>query len=105
MLPGSKGHTPSEKGLHRQLVGNNTARDNLEEMLIEIHKIMEDTDTSAARFNTAHTLKLKQLLRAALKENYKQKMFLLLATGVDTRRGCLQVLGHGPNYPTTLPRV
>jgi hypothetical protein len=81
MLPGSKGHTPSEKGLHRQLVGNNTARDNLEEMLIEIHKIMEDTDTSAARFNTAHTLKLKQLLRAALKENYKQKMFLLLATG------------------------
>ena len=80
VLPaGIKGDTPSEKGLHRQLVDNNTARDNLEELLIEVNNTKEDTDANTAKFNTARKLKLKQLLRAALKANYEQKMFLQLA--------------------------
>ena len=67
MLAGIRGDTPSDNGLHRQLVNNKTARDNLEELLIYVNNTMEDTDLIAAKFNTTRKLKLKKLLRAALK--------------------------------------
>ena len=37
MLASIKGNTPSEKSLYRHMVDNNTATENLEELLLEVN--------------------------------------------------------------------
>ena len=54
------------------MVDNNTTMDNLEKLLVEVNATTEDTDANDAKFNAPQKLKVKQLLREAL------KMFLQL---------------------------
>ena len=79
-LVSTKVETPSEKGLNRQMVDNDAARNQLEELLLKVNATLEDVDVgNDANFVTAKKLRLQQFLRSALRENYEQKMFLKLA--------------------------
>ena len=80
LLVSDKVDTPSEKGLHRQMVNNNTARNQLEELLLKVKATTEDIEVANnTKFVNAKKLKLQHFLRAALRTNYEQKMFLKLA--------------------------
>ena len=104
----TKVETPTEKGLHRQMVDNNAARNKIEELLLEVNATSEDFEVgSNAKFIAAKKLKLQQFLRSALKDNNEQNMFLKLAleSGYEAAEAIKSVGGPVvyPGQATTLP--
>ena len=66
--------TPSERGLHRQRVENNDNHNFLKEEIL-----VDGDDEDKNKFNAAKKVKIQKRLRVALRNNYKQKIFLKLA--------------------------
>ena len=71
--------TPGDKSMFRQLQENNSARDALEELLLRINTVNVEAGTEKTKFSANTKLEIQKNIRAALKQNYEQKMFLKIA--------------------------
>ena len=71
--------SPQDKGLLRQMQDNDIGRNFLEEILLKINSLKSVTDKARDNFDADNKLELQKILRAALKQNYEQKLFLKVA--------------------------